>query len=68
MHSMGPHTPDIYCPVVTTGLKQLVKSLNFAGHGPDDLTGGCQPFLVAYTGPEDHYQALDSATEANQLD
>lgn len=61
-------TPDIYCPVVTTGLKQLVKSLNFAGHGPDDLTGGCQPFLVAYTGPEDHYRALDSATEANQLD
>jgi hypothetical protein len=54
--------------VVTTGLKQLVKSLNFAGHGPDDLTGGCQPFLVVYTGPEDHYRALDSATEANQLD
>jgi hypothetical protein len=61
-------TPDIYCPVVTTGLKQLVKSLNFAGHGPDDLAGGCQPFLVAYTGPEDHYRALDNATEANQLD
>lgn len=61
-------TPDIYCPVVTTGLKQLVKSLNFTGHGPDDLTGVCQPFLVTYTGPEDHYRSLDNATEANQLD
>lgn len=59
---------DVYCPAVTSGLKQMVTSFNFAGHGPDDLTGGCQPFLVAYTGAEDHYRALDSAMEANQLD
>jgi hypothetical protein len=53
-------TPDVYCPVVTSGLKQMVASLNFAGHGPDDLAAGCQPFLVAYSGTEDHYRAMDS--------
>lgn len=61
-------TPDLYCPAVTTGLKQMVTSLNFAGNGPDDLTGGCQPFLVAYTSQHDHYRALEHATVANQLD
>lgn len=61
-------TPDVYSPVVTTGLKQMVASLNFAGHGPDDLMAGCQPFLVTYTGPEDHYRAMDNAMVANQLD
>lgn len=61
-------TPDLYCPAVTTGLKQMVTSLNFAGNGPDDLTAGCQPFLVVYTSQADHYRALDDATVANQLD
>lgn len=61
-------TPDVYCPAVTMGLKQMVASLNFAGHGPDDLTAGCQPFLVTYTGTEDHYRAMDNAMVANQLD
>ena len=61
-------TPDVYCPAVSTGLKQMVASLNFAGHGPDDLTAGCQPFLVTYTGPDDHYRAMDHAMVANQLD
>lgn len=61
-------TPDLYCPAVTTGLKQVVSSLNFAGNGPDDLSAGCQPFLVAYTNQSDHYRALDDATVANQLD
>ena len=61
-------TPDVYCPVVTTGLKQMVASINFAGHGPDDLTAGCQPFLVTYTGADDHYRAMDNAMVANQLD
>lgn len=61
-------TPDLYCPVVTTGLKQMIASLNFAGNGPDDLTAGCQPFLVAYTGANDHYRALDQAMVANQLE
>jgi hypothetical protein len=61
-------TPDLYCPAITTGLKQMVTSLNFAGNGPDDLTAGCQPFLVAYTSQSDHYRALDDAMVANQLD
>lgn len=61
-------TPDLYCPVVTTGVKQMIASLNFAGNGPDDLTAGCQPFLVAYTGANDHYRALDHAMVANQLE
>lgn len=33
-------TPDLYCPVVTTGIKQMLSSHNFAGNGPDDLTAG----------------------------
>ncbi|KAI2489206.1 hypothetical protein MHU86_25383 [Fragilaria crotonensis] len=61
-------TPDLYCPAVTSGLKQMVSSLNFAGNGPDDLSAGCQPFLVVYTSQTDHYRALDEATVANQLD
>ena len=61
-------TPDLYCPAVSTGLKQMVSSLNFAGNGPDDLAAGCQPFLVVYTSQNDHYRALDNATVANQLD
>ena len=58
-------TTDLYCPAVTTGLKQMVNSLNFAGNGPDDLAAGCQPFLVAYTTQHEHYLALDEATVAN---
>ena len=53
---------DIYCPTVTASkLKQLlVTGLGFIGHGQDDITSGCcQPFLVAYTGPEDHYRPRD---------
>jgi hypothetical protein len=61
-------TPDVYCPAISTGLKQMVATLNFAGHGPDDIGAGCQPFLVAYTGADDHYRAMDNAMVANQLD
>jgi hypothetical protein len=61
-------TPDLYCPVVTTNLKQMIASLNFAGNGPDDLTAGCRPFPVAYTGANDHYRALDHAMVANQME
>ena len=60
--------PDIYCPIVTTALKQMVNSLNFAGHGPDDLSAGCQPFMVTYTNAEDHYSAMNTAMVAIQLD
>ena len=61
-------TPDPYCPAVTTGLKQVITSLNFAGNGPDDLTAGCQPFVVVHTSQHDHYRALDDAMVASQLD
>lgn len=61
-------SPDVYCPAVTTSIKQLVTDLNFAGHGPDNITVSCQPFLVVYSGTEDHYRAMDAATVANQLD
>lgn len=60
--------PELYCPVVTTGLKQMVTSFNFAGHGSDDLTTGCQPFLIVYTGSGDYYRAQESAAVATQLD
>jgi hypothetical protein len=54
---------------MTTGVEQMVASLNFAGHGPDNLTAGCQPFLVTYTGTDDHYSAaMNNAMVANQLD
>ena len=61
-------TPDVYCPAVSTGLKQMMASPNFAGHGPDDLTARCQPFRITYTGTDDHYRAMDHAMVANQLD
>ena len=61
-------TPDVYCPAITTNIKQLIASLNFAGYGKDDITVGCQPFLVSYSGPEDHYRAMEDASFANQLD
>ena len=60
--------PDIYCPTVSSKLKQLVTGLAFVGHGQDDITSGCQPFLVVYTEPEDHYRAMESAAIAEQLD
>jgi hypothetical protein len=44
---------DLYTPVITSTLKQMVTSLQFAGHGMDDLTAGCQPFLVSYAGDTD---------------
>lgn len=62
-------TTDYYCPTVTTNLKQLFTGLNFAGNGQDDITAGCQqPFLVVYSGAEDHHRSLDTATLANQLE
>ena len=62
-------TPDVYCPAVTTHIKQLVTGLNFGGHGQDGITVGCQPFLVAYSGNDEHYRrAMDHVNLANQLD
>ncbi|KAI2490266.1 hypothetical protein MHU86_24316 [Fragilaria crotonensis] len=58
---------EFYVPVVTAGLKQMVTGLQFLGHGVDDLSTGCQPFMVAFTGSTNHRQALESATIGNQL-
>ena len=58
---------EFYVPVVTAGLKQMVTGLQFVGHGVDDLSTGCQPFLVSFTGSTNHRQALESATIGNQL-
>lgn len=58
---------EYYAPIVTTSLKQMVVGFQFVGHGPDDLASGCQPFLVTYSGKDDHYRAVAAADEGNQL-
>jgi hypothetical protein len=58
---------ELYAPVITATLKQMVTGLQFVGHGSEDLTSGCQPFLVAYAGSAHHYQALAAASVSNQL-
>ena len=60
--------PELHCPVVTTKLKQMVLSFNFAGTGPDDLASGMSPFLVTYAGAKDYYQAQEAASFTHQLD
>ena len=61
-------TTEIYTPVITAGLKQMVIGFQFNGHGIDDLSTGCQPFLVAYAGSNHYYRALADANVSNQLD
>ena len=58
---------ELYVPVITSTLKQMVVSFQFTGYGADDLTSGCQPFLVAYAGTDQHYLALSAANVGNQL-
>ena len=58
---------DVYTPVITTTLKQMITGLQFAGHGIDDLTTGCQPFLVSYSGSVDYFAALSAASVGHQL-
>ena len=64
--SRGLHT-DLYTPIVTTTLKQMIVSFQFCGHGADELGSGCQPFLVAYAGNAHHRLALAAAEVGNQL-
>lgn len=40
------HAPELYYPVVTTSLKQMVVGFGFAGVGPNGLASGCNPFQV----------------------
>lgn len=58
---------DIYMPVVTVGLKQMIVGFQFVGNGIDDLRSGCQPFQVLYAGSAIHYRALAEASVSNQL-
>ena len=58
---------ELYVPVITTTLKQMVIGFQFIGHGADDLGTGCQPFMVSYAGSTNHYQALAAASVGNQL-
>lgn len=58
---------ELYVPVVTTSLKQMILGFQFAGHSADDLATGCQPFLVAYAGKAHHLQVTASSAVANQL-
>ena len=41
---------ELYVPVVTTSLKQMITRFQFMGHSTDHLATGCQPFMVAYAG------------------
>lgn len=58
---------ELYTPVVTSGLKQMVVGFQFIGLGTDDLTTGCQPFQVVYAGSVNHYTALAAASVSHQL-
>ena len=61
--------PELYCPVVTTAVKQTITSFMFAGSGIDDLTTGCNPFLVVYAGAARAQQeAREVANLSHQLD
>ena len=60
-------TTQLYVPVVTTTIKHMVVGFQFPGHSPDDLSTGCQPFVVAYAGKGDHLQVVAAAATADQL-
>ena len=58
---------QLYIPVVTTTLKQMIVGFQFPGHSVDDLGTGCQPFLVAYAGKAHHLQVTTALAVADQL-
>lgn len=58
---------ELYTPIVTAALKQMVLGFQFIGHGVDNLNTGLQPFLVSYAGNAHHLQALEAASVGNQL-
>jgi hypothetical protein len=60
--------PELYCPVVTTAVKQTITTFTFAGSGIDDLASGCNPFLVSYSGAKAQQEAREIANLALQLD
>jgi hypothetical protein len=60
--------PELYCPVVTTLVKQTITTFSFAGSGIDDLSSGCTPFLVSYAGAKAQQEANEVANLTMQLD
>ena len=58
---------ELYTPVITNTLKQMINGFQFVGHGVDDLMTGCQPYLVVYSGSAHHQQALANASISQQL-
>ena len=58
---------ELYTPIVTTALKQMIVGFLFVGHGVDDLSSGCQPFQVAYSGSANHLESLAMASVSHQL-
>lgn len=58
---------ELYTPIITTSLKQMITGFLFVGHGVDDLASGCQPFQVTYSGTANHLEALAVASVSNQL-
>lgn len=61
-------SPELYCPIVTTAVKQTITSFTFAGAGVDDLASGCNPFLVSYAGSRAQQEAHEVANLSLQLD
>ena len=60
--------PELYSPVVSTTIKQMITGFTFAGIGPNELAAGCSPFLVAYTGARALQEAQDLASTTQQLE
>ncbi|KAI2501775.1 hypothetical protein MHU86_12695 [Fragilaria crotonensis] len=45
----------------------MIVGFLFVGHGVDDLSSGCQPFQVAYSGTANHLESLAVASISHQL-
>ena len=58
---------ELYVPIITATLKQMVVGFQFVGNGVDDLSSGCQPSLVSFADSTNHMQALEAASIGNQL-
>ena len=59
---------ELYAPVITINLKQMISGFAFAGTGPNELASGCSPFLVTYTGARALQEAQDTTAVTNQLE
>ena len=66
MASRGLAT-DLYTPIISSALKQIILGFMFVGHGVDDLNTGCQPFQVTYWGSANHLEALSVSSISDQL-